>query len=61
MFTEQMLNSKLKAHHPVVFSMSVGGIHRSAEAAILADKVLLSDPTGPAAESSNRDSDLVGH
>jgi hypothetical protein len=56
-----MLNSKLKAHHPVVFSVEVGGIHRSAEAAILANKVLFSDPTGPAAESSNRDSDLTGH
>jgi hypothetical protein len=60
-FTEQMLNSKLKAHHPIVFSVKVGGIHWSAEAAILADKVLFSDPTGPAAESSNRDSDLAGH
>jgi hypothetical protein len=48
-----MLNSKLKVDHPVVFSVEVGGIHRSAEAAILADKVLLSDPTGPATESSN--------
>jgi hypothetical protein len=45
---------------PVVFSMSVGGIHWRAEATILADKVLLSDPTGPAAEPSNRDSDLLG-
>ena len=56
-----MLNSKLKAHHSVVFSVKVGGIHRSAEATILADEVLLGDPTGPAAESSNRDSDLMGH
>ncbi len=56
-----MLDSKLKAHHPIVFSVEVGSIHRSAKAAILTNKVLLSDPTGPAAESSNRDSDLVAH
>jgi hypothetical protein len=56
-----MLNSKLEAHHPVVFSVEVGGIHWSAEGAILADEVLFSDPTGPAAESSNRDSNLMGH
>jgi hypothetical protein len=56
-----MLNSKLEAHHPVVFSISVGGIHWSAEATILADKVLLGDPTGPAAESSNRNSNLMGY
>ena len=51
----------LEAHHPVIFSVGVGGIHRSAEAAILADKILLGDPTGPTAESSNRDSDLASH
>jgi hypothetical protein len=50
----------LKAHHTVIFGVGVGGINRSAKAAILAGKVLLSDPTGPATESSNRDSNLAG-
>jgi hypothetical protein len=53
--------SNLETHHPVVFSVEVGGIHWSAEGAILANKVLFSDPTGPTAESSNRDSNLAGH
>ena len=53
--------SGLVRNYPVVFSVGVGGIDGSAEARILSGKVVLGDPTGPAAESSNRDANIFLH
>ena len=43
----------------VVFRMRGGGVNRCTEAAVLAFEVAFRDPTGPAAEPSNRDPDLA--
>jgi hypothetical protein len=51
----------LEAYHPVIFGMGVGGIYGSPKAAVLAGKIFLGDPTGPTAESSNRDPNLLGN
>jgi hypothetical protein len=54
-----MVTAWLEAHHPVVLGMSFRRIDWGAKAAVLAFKVLLRDPTGTAAHSSNRDPDFV--
>ncbi len=46
-------------NYSIVFRVRVGSIDRSAEASILSGKIVLGDPTGPAAKSSNDDADLL--
>jgi len=51
----------LKRDDPVVLGMGVGGVHRRAKPCVLTLEVLLRDPTGTAAEPSNRNPDVPGH
>jgi hypothetical protein len=50
---------ELESNDPVVFGVCGGSINRGAEAAVLADKIVFRDPTGTAAEGSNRNANLL--
>ena len=49
----------LECHDAIVPDIGVGGVHRRAEAAVLACEVVFRDPKGTATGLSNRDSDVT--
>jgi hypothetical protein len=49
----------LVCNDTIVFGMGGGGVNRSAETAVLTDEIVFRDPTGTAAEASNRNPDIL--